>query len=216
MQNLLRQNLYIQLLSRNLYMKHLFRNRFTRLRFRRLYTKLLCRNLYMKLLQQNLKEAIPYGQFQCYYESQGPEDAVVFTALNIDPADADTFKAIVDDTLKTLAETGFAQEQVDGGLALSLVDAEHTMGVTVQVVKVDLQSFVNDAMSKGGQGFKELKVNGMQSINFNMVNEEGLVTTCFAFSAGGGSATFLFSFAPANEQTAGLFRIMAGSIQPVQ
>ena len=108
------------------------------------------------------------------------------------------------------------QEQVDGGLALSLVDAEHTMGVTVQVVKVDLQSFVNDAMSKGGQGFKELKVNGMQSINFNMVNEEGLVTTCFAFSAGGGSATFLFSFAPANEQTAGLFRVMAGSIQPVQ
>ena len=66
------------------------------------------------LLQQNLKEAIPYGQFQCYYESQGPEDAVVFTALNIDPADADTFKAIVDDTLKTLAETGFAQEHVDG------------------------------------------------------------------------------------------------------
>ena len=64
--------------------------------------------------QQSLQEAIPYGDFAAYIETEGPEDAIMFVASNVDPEDADTFKATVDAALQDVAENGFPKEQVDG------------------------------------------------------------------------------------------------------
>ena len=64
--------------------------------------------------QQSLQEAIPYGNFAAYIETEGPEDAIVFLAENVDPEDADLFKATVDAALLDVAENGFPQDQVDG------------------------------------------------------------------------------------------------------
>lgn len=74
-------------------------------------------------LQQSLHDALPYGTFGCYIERQGPEDAVVFTAMNVDPEDAEVFKATVDAALRDVAENGFPQEQVDGVMNLLKISA---------------------------------------------------------------------------------------------
>ena len=74
-------------------------------------------------LQQHLKEAIPYGSFGAYIEMNGPEDAIVFTADNVDPSDAETFKAIVDEEIAKVAENGFPQALVDSVAATLEISA---------------------------------------------------------------------------------------------
>ncbi len=64
--------------------------------------------------QQELKKALPSGTFASYIEMDAPEDAIVFYAANINPEDASVFKDTVDSVLAGLAETGFAQDLVDG------------------------------------------------------------------------------------------------------
>jgi len=64
-------------------------------------------------LQQRLQEAIPYGSFGAYIAMDGPDDAIMFSATNVDPGDADTFKAIVDEEIAKVASDGFPQELVD-------------------------------------------------------------------------------------------------------
>ena len=68
-------------------------------------------------MQQRLQEAIPYGSFGAYIEMRGPEDAIVFSAQNVDPGDAETFKAVVDEELARVAEHGFPQDLVDSTAA---------------------------------------------------------------------------------------------------
>ena len=75
------------------------------------------------LLMQNLRKALPTGQFATAIEINGPEDAVVFVAMNVDEEDGKLFKETVDASLREIAEKGFAQEMVDGvmaSLALSI------------------------------------------------------------------------------------------------
>ena len=116
----------------------------------------------------------------------------------------------------SLKQLEIPQEKVAEGVFLSLENEDKSIAVGGQVVKMDLKSFVDDATSKGGQGFKELRVNGMQCVNFNLTGANGSLVTNFAFSAGNGTATVLFSFTPAGAETADIFRVMAGSIQPVK
>ena len=64
--------------------------------------------------QQSLQQALPYGNFSSYIEINGPEDAIIFAAENVDPEDAETFRQTVDAALAKVAEAGFPQDQVDG------------------------------------------------------------------------------------------------------
>ena len=73
--------------------------------------------------QQSLQEAIPYGSFAAYIEEDGPEDAIVFVASNVNAEDADLFKQTVDAALADVAENGFSQEQVDGVMASLQISA---------------------------------------------------------------------------------------------
>ena len=60
------------------------------------------------LLTQNLKKAFPAGSFSCGREVAAPDDALVFVANNVNPDDAETFRTVVNDTLKQIADmTGF-------------------------------------------------------------------------------------------------------------
>ncbi len=86
-------------------------------------------------LMSALKEAIPYGSFSCGTDWAGPENCVIFTASNIDPEDAETFRAIVDEKVAEIAQTGFTAEQIDSemaGLAIDvrLIREESDVGVS--------------------------------------------------------------------------------------
>ncbi len=92
------------------------------------------------VMQLKLKEALPYATCGAYIEEDGPVDAIVFYAINIDREDAKTFKETVNATLKEIGENGFPQEQVDGimtSLSISLLLARETTG----------SDFVDDLLS---------------------------------------------------------------------
>ncbi len=76
--------------------------------------------------QQSLQQALPYGSFTAYIEQAGPEFAIVFRADNVDPADADAFKATVDAALENVAANGFPQDQVDGVMTSLNISAKLT------------------------------------------------------------------------------------------
>ena len=85
-------------------------------------------------LMQGLKKALPAGSFATYIETEGPEDAVVFYASNVNAEDAQTFRETVDAALVQVAENGFSQELVDSvmsslGLKLKLTGEGEDVGV---------------------------------------------------------------------------------------
>ena len=65
------------------------------------------------VLMQNLKRALPRGSFGTYIDLDGPEDMIVFAAVNVNEQDADTFRNTVDSSLAEIAKTGFSDELVD-------------------------------------------------------------------------------------------------------
>ena len=64
-------------------------------------------------LAQKLQNTFPNGAFSMGRELAGPDDAVVFVAQNLNRGDAEAFRQTVNDTLKEIAQTGFAAELVD-------------------------------------------------------------------------------------------------------
>ncbi|MBR3274793.1 MAG: insulinase family protein [Clostridia bacterium] len=77
-------------------------------------------------LQQRLREAIPYGSFSAYINMDGPEDAIIFIATNVDPGDAETIKTIVDEEIAKVASDGFPQALVDSVAASLAISARLT------------------------------------------------------------------------------------------
>ena len=77
-------------------------------------------------LMQNLKKALPSGSFGCYIETEGPEDAIVFYAQNVDRGDAAVFKNTVNKTLTAVGKTGFTKELTDGVMAALSMDMKLT------------------------------------------------------------------------------------------
>ena len=87
-------------------------------------------------LIQSLKKALPSGSFSSYIETEGPEDAILFVAQNVDPEDADCFRETVDTVLAEVAEKGFAQDLVDGvmaslSLSIKLTSESSEVGVSL-------------------------------------------------------------------------------------
>ena len=76
--------------------------------------------------QQRLRETLPYGGFGAYIDMSGPEDIIAFFASNVEPDDAETFKAIVDDEIAKVAQNGFPQALVDGVAASLEISARLT------------------------------------------------------------------------------------------
>ena len=68
-------------------------------------------------LMQSLKKALPSGSFGCYIETDGPEDAIVFYAQNVEQGDAAVFKKTVNSALADVGKKGFSKELTDGVMA---------------------------------------------------------------------------------------------------
>ena len=77
-------------------------------------------------LQQRLQEAIPHGRFSAVIQMNGPEDAILFAAQNVDPGDSETFRAIVDEEIARVARDGFPQALVDSISAALAISARLT------------------------------------------------------------------------------------------
>ena len=73
-------------------------------------------------LMTALKDAIPYGAFDCSIDIATPDPCIVFIADNVDPEDAETFRSVVDEQLAAIAKTGFSDEQIDAELASLAID----------------------------------------------------------------------------------------------
>ncbi len=99
-------------------------------------------------LMQNLKKALPSGLFGCYIETQGPDDAIVFYASNVNPEDAETFRKTVDESLATIAEEGFAQDYVDSLMA-SLTLSMKLTGESSEIGTNIISSIVFSAAASG-------------------------------------------------------------------
>ena len=87
-------------------------------------------------LKQALKRALPTGKFSCYIDTTAPDDAIVFSASNVNEGDAEVFKATVDAALKDIAEKGFADDVVDAvmaslSLAIRLTSEDSDVGTNV-------------------------------------------------------------------------------------
>ena len=89
------------------------------------------------VLMENLKNALPYGSFSCYIDFGGPETIIEFIADNVNPEDAQTFKAIVDSSMAQIVEEGFDKDAVDSIIAnfrLSLLLSGESSSVGTDVL----------------------------------------------------------------------------------
>jgi len=102
-------------------------------------------------LMLSLKKALPSGTFGSYIECDGPVDAIMFYAANVNAEDAATFKRTVDEALAAIAENGFAQDFVDG-LTASLSLSTKLTGEG-DSVGVDLISTIAYSLSTSGDPF---------------------------------------------------------------
>ena len=146
-------------------------------------------------LQQQLKKALPSGTFASYIELDAPEDAIVFYAANINPEDAAVFKATVDSVLAELAETGFAQDLVDGVMA--------SVSMSVKLSREDSSAGVNliaagplvSCYAATGDPFNYLDyVAGLE--NMDAWNQEGLYKAAISKWLLGSSTTALATTYP--------------------
>ena len=64
-------------------------------------------------LKQTLQEIFPSGAFSVGREVAAPDDAIIFTAKNLNAGDAELFKQTVDAALAEAAQEGFKPELVD-------------------------------------------------------------------------------------------------------
>lgn len=64
-------------------------------------------------LMQNLKKALPSGSFSVGREVAAPDDAIIFTASNVNPEDAELFRSTVNDSLRSVMENGFEDTLLD-------------------------------------------------------------------------------------------------------
>lgn len=71
--------------------------------------------------QQEMKKRLPQASAGCYYVT-APEMAVVFRATGMNADQAETFKAIVDESLQQVKEAGFEKEAVEAVAASIRLD----------------------------------------------------------------------------------------------
>ena len=100
-------------------------------------------------MQQRLQRDLPYGSFYSYISTEGPEDAILFIARNVNPEDAEVFRTAVDESLAEIAESGFPQDQVDGVMTSLNINALLTREASDVGVDRVIHSMVGSYASSG-------------------------------------------------------------------
>ena len=111
-------------------------------------------------------------------------------------------------------DTELSQETMQSGTILVLkTEKEEKAVVNAQVLGTDIASFKDLVESKGSVA-RPMIVNGIHCYQFS-VNSDGIISTCFAFSAGDKVLVFSFSLADQEPYTS-LYKLMAASIQTAE
>ena len=118
------------------------------------------------VLIQSLKKALPSGSFGTYIELDAPEDAIIFSASNVNPEDASLFRETVDAALAAVASDGFPQDLVDGimsSLSLSMKLSRENSSVGVYLIAAGA---FNSLYASTGDPFYYLEyVNAMEQMD---------------------------------------------------
>ena len=80
-------------------------------------------------MARSIRKALPNASFSSGLEIAGPVPAMLFEADNVDPADAETFVALVEAGIADVAENGFAKDMMDS-VAASQALSNLLMGET--------------------------------------------------------------------------------------
>ncbi len=122
------------------------------------------------VLMENLRNALPYGDFNCYIDFGGPEVIVEFIANTVNPEDAETFKAIVDQSMAQIAEEGFNPVAVDSIVAAFRLD----IMLSGESSSVGIDMMPNIAYYWAGTGYLYGYQDFIDSIdNFQKWNDDG-------------------------------------------
>ncbi len=117
-----------------------------------------------------------------------------------------------------LSDTEITEENAAFGNFLMLQNETGDMGVVGMKLDGDLNTVVQAYLDDGATGLTQMSINGIPVVNFNR-EVDGRLTTNLAMPASnsaGEPSVVLFTFAPAGEETADLFRVMVASLQQVQ
>lgn len=111
-------------------------------------------------------------------------------------------------------DTELSEETMQSGTILVLkTEKEEKAVVNAQVLGTDIASF-KDLVESKGSVCRPMIVNGIHCYQFS-VNSDGIISTCFAFSAGDKVLVFSFSLADQEPYTS-LYKLMAASIQTAE
>ena len=111
-----------------------------------------------------LQEAIPYGSFSCGVDQITPEPCVIFTASNVDPEDAETFRGIVDEQLALAAQNGFSDALIDAELAAQAISVRLIRESSSVGVDSIIPSFAYYYMGMGDPWFYAEYIDEMDQI----------------------------------------------------
>ncbi len=144
-------------------------------------------------LMQGLKKALPSGSFSTYIETEGPEDAVIFYAGNVNAEDAPVFRETVDAALAEVAEKGFSQELVDS--VMSSLSLSMKLTGEGEDVGVDLISQIAYSHAASGNPFDYMDyVDALEKLDD--WNQQGLYRDAVSGQLLGSAVTALVSTYP--------------------
>lgn len=122
------------------------------------------------VLMENLRNALPYGSFNVYIDFGGPETIVKFIANTVNAEDAETFKAIVDESMAQIAQGGFNPTAVDSIVAAYKLD----IMLSGESSSVGVDMMPNLAYYWAGTGYLYGYQDFIDSIdNFQQWNDDG-------------------------------------------
>ena len=87
--------------------------------------------------QQSVKDRLPSASAACYIDLSTPELCVYFYATGVNPEDAETFKAIVEESVADAAANGFDPDAVDAIVAsdkLSILLATESSSIGIDLI----------------------------------------------------------------------------------
>ncbi|MDO5022974.1 MAG: insulinase family protein [Eubacteriales bacterium] len=85
-----------------------------------LFTTLL--NEQSSVFQQQMKEKLPQASAAVYYDNAAPDIGIIFYASGLNPDEKDSFRNVVDESLKNVAEKGFDKDAVEAVAAATRLD----------------------------------------------------------------------------------------------
>ena len=129
------------------------------------------------VLMQNLKEAFPSGRFSCGREVAAPDDAVIFTADSINLEDAETFRSIVNDSLKQIARDGFDPVQLDSVVTAQILSSKLALENSNPIESVIMQLAYDYAVT--GNPFEYAEASEDQT-RIMEENDRGLLTSAIS------------------------------------